>query len=85
LKNSKVQVTWNFSWTEKLPTEEFILLLICSSSTRRDDLLLDEVTSENVDLRKYLSEMNPVEAMEFVDKNIKGTLNNEEFLMSMNK
>jgi len=36
-------------------------------------------------LRKYLSEMNPIEAMEFVDKNIKGTINNEEFLMSMNK
>ncbi|WP_185226204.1 transcription termination factor Rho [Chryseobacterium indologenes] len=59
---------------------------LVSSSTRRDDLLLDEVTSQRMwILRKYLSEMNPVEAMEFVDKNIKGTLNNEEFLMSMNK
>ncbi|GEJ48051.1 transcription termination factor Rho [Chryseobacterium sp. ON_d1] len=59
---------------------------LVASSTRRDDLLLDEVTSQRMwILRKYLSEMNPVEAMEFVDKNIKGTLNNEEFLMSMNK
>ncbi|RXM52081.1 MULTISPECIES: transcription termination factor Rho [unclassified Chryseobacterium] len=59
---------------------------LVSSSTRRDDLLLDEKTSQRMwILRKYLSEMNPVEAMEFVDKNIKGTLNNEEFLMSMNK
>ncbi|KMQ63733.1 transcription termination factor Rho [Chryseobacterium sp. BLS98] len=59
---------------------------LVSSSTRRDDLLLDEVTSQRMwILRKYLSEMNPVEAMEFVNKNIRGTLNNEEFLMSMNK
>lgn len=59
---------------------------LVASSTRRDDLLLDEVTSQRMwILRKYLSEMNPIEAMEFVDKNIKGTLNNEEFLMSMNK
>ncbi|MGH1518865.1 transcription termination factor Rho [Chryseobacterium sp. JK1] len=59
---------------------------LVSSSTRRDDLLLDEVTSQRMWIfRKYLSEMNPVEAMEFVNKNIKGTLNNEEFLMSMNK
>jgi transcription termination factor Rho len=59
---------------------------LVASSTRRDDLLLDEVTSQRMwILRKYLSEMNPIEAMEFVDRNIKGTLNNEEFLMSMNK
>lgn len=59
---------------------------LVASSTRRDDLLLDEVTSQRMwILRKYLSEMNPVEAMEFVSKNIRGTLNNEEFLMSMNK
>ncbi|WBV59511.1 transcription termination factor Rho [Chryseobacterium camelliae] len=59
---------------------------LVASSTRRDDLLLDEVTSQRMWIfRKYLSEMNPVEAMEFVNKNIRGTLNNEEFLMSMNK
>jgi transcription termination factor Rho len=59
---------------------------LVASSTRRDDLLLDEVTSQRMwILRKYLSEMNPIEAMEFVSKNIRGTRNNEEFLMSMNK
>ncbi|MBF6609696.1 MAG: transcription termination factor Rho [Chryseobacterium sp.] len=59
---------------------------LVSSSTRRDDLLLDENTQQRMWIfRKYLSDMNPLEAMEFVQKNIKGTLNNEEFLMSMNR
>lgn len=59
---------------------------LVSSSTRRDDLLLDENTQQKMWIfRKYLSDMNPLEAMEFVQKNIKGTLNNEEFLMSMNR
>ncbi len=59
---------------------------LVASSTRRDDLLLDETTMQRMWIfRKYLSDMNPVEAMEFVEKNIKGTLSNEEFLMSMNK
>lgn len=59
---------------------------LVASSTRRDDLLLDDVTQQRMwILRKYLSDMNPVEAMEFVNKSIKGTLNNEEFLMSMNR
>ncbi|MBU4539293.1 MAG: transcription termination factor Rho [Weeksellaceae bacterium] len=59
---------------------------LVSSSTRRDDLLLDETTMQRMwILRKYLADMNPVEAMEFVNKSIKGTLNNEEFLMSMNR
>ncbi|TXF76104.1 transcription termination factor Rho [Chryseobacterium sp.] len=59
---------------------------LVSSSTRRDDLLLDDLTQQRMwILRKYLSDMNPMEAMEFVEKNIKRTLNNDEFLMSMNK
>ncbi|WP_447951652.1 transcription termination factor Rho [Chryseobacterium koreense] len=59
---------------------------LVASSTRRDDLLLDDTTQQRMwILRKYLSDMNPVEAMEFVNKSIKGTLNNEEFLMSMNR
>lgn len=59
---------------------------LVSSSTRRDDLLLNETTTQRMwILRKYLSDMNPLEAMEFVEKNIKGTLSNEEFLMSMNR
>ncbi|MEC5157573.1 transcription termination factor Rho [Chryseobacterium sp. MP_3.2] len=59
---------------------------LVSSSTRRDDLLMDDITQQRMwILRKYLADMNPVEAMEWVNKNIKGTRNNEEFLMSMNR
>ena len=59
---------------------------LVSSSTRRDDILLDEVTLQRMwILRKYLSDMNPLEAMDFVNKQMKSTLNNEEFLMSMNR
>ena len=59
---------------------------LVASSTRRDDLLHDDVTQQRLwILRKYLADMNPTEAMEFVEKNMKGTLNNEEFLMSMNR
>lgn len=59
---------------------------LVASSTRRDDLLLDETAQQRMwILRKYLADMNPVEAMEFVNKNIKGTISNEEFLMSMNR
>jgi transcription termination factor Rho len=36
-------------------------------------------------LRKHLADMNPLEAMQFVEKSIKQSINNEEFLMSMNK
>lgn len=59
---------------------------LTSSSTRRDDLLLEDTVQQRMwILRKYLADMNPVEAMEFVNRSIKNTLNNEEFLMSMNK
>lgn len=58
---------------------------LTSSSTRRDDLLLDENTIQRMwVLRKYLADMNPVEAMEFINDRIKNTKNNEEFLISMN-
>ena len=58
---------------------------LVSSSTRRDDLLLDEKTIQRMwILRKYLADMNPVEAMEFINDRIKKSLNNEEFLISMN-
>ena len=64
----------------------FTAVDLVASSTRRDDLLHDETTQQRMwILRKYLSDMNPVEAMEFVEKQMKATLNNEEFLMSMNK
>ncbi|MCH9659588.1 MAG: transcription termination factor Rho, partial [Bacteroidetes bacterium] len=58
---------------------------LTSSSTRRDDLLLDEKTIQRMwVLRKYLADMNPVEAMEFINERIKTTRNNDEFLISMN-
>ncbi|MEH6679152.1 MAG: transcription termination factor Rho [Sediminicola sp.] len=59
---------------------------LTSSSTRRDDLLLDENTIQRMwILRKYLADMNPVEAMEFIEQRIKQTKNNEEFLLTMNQ
>ena len=58
---------------------------LVSSSTRRDDLLLDENTIQRMwIMRKYLADMNPVEAMEFINDRFKKTKNNEEFLLSMN-
>ena len=58
---------------------------LTSSSTRRDDLLLDENTIQRMwVMRKYLADMNPVEAMEFINERFKQTRNNEEFLISMN-
>ncbi|MEL4306466.1 transcription termination factor Rho [Joostella sp. CR20] len=59
---------------------------LISSSTRRDDLLLDENAIQRIwILRKYLSDMNPIEAMEFMEQRIKMTKDNEEFLMTMNQ
>jgi len=59
---------------------------LVSSSTRRDDMLLDENTVQRMwIMRKYLADMNPVEAMEFIEDRIKRTHNNEEFLISMNQ
>ena len=59
---------------------------LISSSTRRDDLLLDENTIQRMwILRKYLADMNPVEAMEFMEQRIKQTRSNEEFLLTMNE
>jgi len=58
---------------------------LVSSGTRRDDLLLNENTIQRMwIMRKYLADMNPVEAMEFINDKIKKSLNNEEFLISMN-
>lgn len=58
---------------------------LTSSSTRRDDMLLDQKTLQRMwIMRKYLSDMNPVEAMDFINDRFKKTKNNEEFLISMN-
>jgi len=57
---------------------------IMASSTRRDDLLLDNDTLNRMwILRRYLADMNPVEAMEFMKDRMERTKNNEEFLLSM--
>lgn len=58
---------------------------ITASSTRRDDLLQDETTLNRMwILRKYLADMNSVEAMEFVKQRMEQTIDNKEFLASMN-
>ena len=59
---------------------------ITASSTRRDDLLLDRDTLQKIwILRRHLTDMNSVEAMELVKKQMEGTVSNEEFLATMNK
>jgi transcription termination factor Rho len=58
---------------------------ILASGTRREDLLLDRETLQRVWLlRKYLADMNPIEAMEFLKDRLAATKSNEEFLVSMN-
>jgi transcription termination factor Rho len=58
---------------------------IPASGTRREDLLMDKETLQRVwILRKHLSDMNPIEAMEFIKDRIVSTKSNEEFLVSMN-
>ena len=58
---------------------------IVSSSTRRDDLLLDKDALQRIwILRNHLADMNPLEAMEFLRERMKFTNSNEEFLISMN-
>jgi transcription termination factor Rho len=58
---------------------------IIAYSTRRDDLLLSEETLNRMwVLRNFLSDMNSVEAMEFLLNRMRRTSSNEEFLISMN-
>ena len=59
---------------------------LVASSTRRDDLLHDKTTLDRMwILRKFIADMNPIEAMSELQKQIKNTRSNEEFLISMNK
>ena len=59
---------------------------IVASGTRRDDLLVDETTLARVwALRTHFADMTPVEAMEFLKDRVAKTINNEEFLMSLDK
>jgi transcription termination factor Rho len=56
-----------------------------ASSTRREELIIDKATLQRVwILRKYLSDMNPEEAMLFLTERMKNTKTNEEFLITMN-
>ena len=78
--NMELQLDRNLSNKRIFPAVNLI-----ASSTRRDDLLLDEQTLNRMwVLRKYLSDMNPIEAMTFLKGQLDNTRNNEEFLMSMN-
>lgn len=59
---------------------------VMASGTRREDLLLDKETLKKVwILRKHMSDMNAMESMDFLLEHMKGTRNNEEFLISMNR
>ena len=59
---------------------------VVASSTRREDLLLSkEVMQRSWFLRRYLSEMTPIEAMEFLEKQMSLTRSNEEFLATINQ
>ena len=59
---------------------------LVASSTRRDDLLVQKnLLSRTLVLRNQLTDMTPVEAMEFLQKNMAHTLTNEEFLLTMDK
>ncbi len=78
--NMELQLDRNISNRRIYPAIDLV-----KSSTRRDDLLHEDKVRQRVwVLRKYLADMNPIEAMEFVNDKIKFTNNNEEFLMSMN-
>ena len=58
---------------------------VTASSTRRDDLLFDKLTLDRTwILRKYLADMNPIEAMTFVKGQMENTKNNDELLLNMN-
>ena len=58
---------------------------LVSSSTRREDLLLESsIVGRMGIMRNYLADMNPIEAMEFIRKQVQNTRNNDEFFASMN-
>lgn len=78
--NMELQLDRNISNRRIYPAIDLI-----KSSTRRDDLLLDAKSVQRMwVLRKYLADMNPVEAMEFINDKVKYSKNNDEFLISMN-
>ncbi len=78
--NMELQLDRNISNRRIYPAVDLV-----KSSTRRDDLLLDAKTVQRMwVMRKYLADMNPIEAMEFISEKIKFSKDNEEFILSMN-
>ena len=78
--NMELQLDRNLSNKRIFPAVNIV-----ASSTRRDDLLHDKQTLDRMwILRKFLSDMNPIEAMDFVKGRLENTKTNEEFLLSMN-
>ena len=78
--NMELQLDRNLSNKRIFPAVNIV-----ASSTRRDDLLHDKQTLDRMwILRKFLSDMNPIEAMDFTKGRLENTKNNEEFLLSMN-
>lgn len=78
--NMELQLDRNLSNKRIFPAVNIV-----ASSTRRDDLLLNKTTLDRMwILRKYLSDMTPIEAMDFVKGRLENTKDNDEFLMSMN-
>ncbi|MEG1562950.1 MAG: transcription termination factor Rho [Bacteroides sp.] len=78
--NMELQLDRNLSNKRIFPAVNIV-----ASSTRRDDLLLEKQTLDRMwILRKFLSDMNPMEAMDFVRDRLEKTRDNDEFLMSMN-
>ena len=78
--NSEIQLNRQLSNKRIFPAIDLVL-----SSTRRDDLLLDETTLNRMwIIRKFIADMNPIEAMSTIRDRLVTTRTNEEFLMSMN-
>ena len=78
--NSEIQLNRSLSNKRIFPAIDLVL-----SSTRRDDLLLDDTTLNRMwIIRKFIAEMTPVEAMNTIRDRLVNTRSNEEFLMSMN-
>ena len=78
--NSEIQLNRSLANKRIFPAIDLVL-----SSTRRDDLLHDPTTLNRMwIIRKFIAEMNPIEAMNTVRDRLVQTHSNEEFLMSMN-
>ena len=78
--NSEIQLNRSLSNKRIFPAIDLVL-----SSTRRDDLLHDQTTLNRMwIIRKFIAEMNPIEAMNTIRDRLVTTRSNEEFLMSMN-